>query len=199
MNQFSKVGAGGTAIGIIQEEHRALAAVLHALLQFVDGVEKGRFKADFSLLAAMIEYITQLPEKVHHPKEDRYLFARLRERCPNAVPLISELESDHRQAPARIQALEHALMHYQAVGGEGRDEFQHTVRRYVDQEWRHMATEEGRLLPLAKQYLTTDDWSEIEAAFAANGNPWAGASGEFAQLFSRIVNLAPPPIGVGPE
>jgi hemerythrin-like domain-containing protein len=28
----------------------------------------------------MLYYIREYPEQVHHPKEDRYLFARLRDR-----------------------------------------------------------------------------------------------------------------------
>ena len=48
--------------------------------------------------------------------------------------------------------------------------------------------------------LTPLDWVMIDAAFAENDDPLAAAREEkdFEKLFSRIVNLAPPPIGVGP-
>jgi branched-chain amino acid transport system ATP-binding protein len=186
------------AIDIIQEEHRALAAVLNALMRFVDGVSTGRYRADFVLLDAMIEYIKELPEKVHHPKEDGFLFARLRARCAEAIPIIEGLEDEHRQGPARMAALEQALSLYRCRGADALAAFQTAVRRYVEQEWRHMATEEGKILPLATRHLDAQDWADIVAAFEANGNPWEGASGEYAQLFSRIVQLAPAPIGVGP-
>jgi len=60
-----------------------------------------------------------------------------------------------------------------------------------------MATEEKHVMPLALEVLTAEDWASIDAAFAANDNPWEGPAGQYRQLFTRIVNLAPAPIGVG--
>lgn len=59
---------------------------------------------------------------------------------------------------------------------------------------------ENTLIPLARKHLTAEDWVEIGAAFGENGDPRfdAGTDHECHDLFSRIVNLAPPPIGVGP-
>jgi branched-chain amino acid transport system ATP-binding protein len=147
----------------------------------------------------MIEYIKELPEKVHHPKEDGFLFASLRARCAEAIPIIEGLEEEHRQGPARMEVLEQALRLYQRMGAGALAAFQIDVHSYVEQEWRHMATEEGKILPLATMHLDAQDWADIVAAFEANGNPWEGVSGEYAKLFSRIVQLAPAPIGVGPE
>ena len=46
--------------------------MLNGLRQLVEGIAKGRLKPDFGLFRKMIEYIDQVPEKVHHPKEDEY-------------------------------------------------------------------------------------------------------------------------------
>ena len=48
--------------------------------------------------------------------------------------------------------------------------------------------------------LTEADWIELDTAFADNSNPLGGlhAHEDFNKLFKRIVELAPPPIGVGP-
>ena len=56
------------------------------------------------------------------------------------------------------------------------------------------------ILPLAEQHLTADDWREVDAAFLGHTDPMLGAdaSAEYQALFRRIVNLAPPPIGLGP-
>jgi hypothetical protein len=64
-----------------------------------------------------------------------------------------------------------------------------------------MNLEEKVVIPLAKKHLTPADWIEIAEAFGENGDPRFGATPdhEFRDLFSRIVNLAPPPIGVGPS
>jgi branched-chain amino acid transport system ATP-binding protein len=60
-----------------------------------------------------------------------------------------------------------------------------------------MNLEEHKIFPLAKAHLKAEDWAEIDAAFLANGNPWEGAAGEYAALFSKIVNMAPAPVGLG--
>lgn len=54
---------------------------------------------------------------------------------------------------------------------------------------------------MAEKALTAEDWQAIDAAFQSNDDPIAGVqtAREFRELFKRIVNLAPPPIGVGPE
>ena len=37
---------------------------------------------DVSLLRDIVEYIEEFPDKIHHPKEERYIFRA----CVNAVP-----------------------------------------------------------------------------------------------------------------
>jgi hypothetical protein len=41
----------------------------------------------FKAFRAMVRYIDEYPELLHHPKEDRYPFARLAATCPQAQPL----------------------------------------------------------------------------------------------------------------
>ena len=64
-----------------------------------------------------------------------------------------------------------------------------------------MREEEDLILPLAEQTLTASDWAEIDAAFSGHADPLIGEQLQrnYEALFSRIVALAPPPIGVGPQ
>lgn len=185
------------SLDIIHEEHRALAAMLSGLRTLVVGIAAGRLKPDFDLMASMIRYIDQVPEKVHHPKEDQYLFAKLRQRSAEALPVIAELEADHANGEARINTLKAALENYRQSGASGLAAFQSALTVYLEQEWHHMNTEEHKIFPLAKASLTAEDWAEIDAAFVANGSPWEGAAGEYQALFSKIVNIAPAPVGLG--
>jgi hemerythrin-like domain-containing protein len=185
------------SLDIIHDEHRALAAMLNGLRTLVVGIEAGRLQPDFDLMAAMIQYIDEVPEVVHHPKEDQYLFAKLRQRSPEALSCIEELESDHAQGKARIKALSDALTAYRNAGAEGLPAFKLALTIYLEQEWHHMNTEEDKIFPLARQHLTDEDWAAIDAAFLANGNPWEGPSKKYAALFTKIVNVAPAPVGLG--
>ena len=186
------------AIDIIHAEHRALGAVLQALGFVLDGIRDRRFAADFALLAAMITYITQVPDTLHHPKEDDVLFVRLRDRLPEAASLIDRLQHDHREGVRHTLELHEALRRYEAAGDAGFTAFEAAARPYIAQSWNHIGLEERELLPLARQGLSEADWADIDAAFEANKDPWSGPTGEFRSLYSRIVSLVPAPYGLGP-
>jgi len=54
------------------------------------------------------------------------------------------------------------------------------------------------VLPLAEKRLTEADWRWIEEAFAGNDDPIADLrEQDFQKLYSRIVSIAPAPIGLG--
>jgi hemerythrin-like domain-containing protein len=186
------------AIDIIHAEHRALGAVIQAFRFVLDGIRAGTLQPDFALLDALIEYITEVPDKLHHPKEDEVLFVKILEVIPEARVLIDKLQHDHVQGAHSTPALREALHQYQAAGTAGFSAFDARARTYIDATWKHIGTEETELLPLARQRLAPQAWAGIDAAFEANKDPWSGPTGEFRALFSRIVNMVPAPYGLGP-
>jgi hemerythrin-like domain-containing protein len=189
------------AITIIQDEHRSLSAVLHGLRHLVREMRERGKAPDFRLLGAMLYYLDAFSEKLHNPKENAYLFARLRSRTREADEIIDQLEQEHIRSAEIGRELDHALARLEAGMSDGLPLFGAAVDKLMEEAWQHMATEEKVLLPLAVKFLTEDDWAEIATAFGENGDPRFGAQPdhEFRDLFSRIVNLAPPPIGVGPS
>jgi hemerythrin-like domain-containing protein len=189
------------ALRVINDEHRGLAAVLHGMLYLVHEIRDRRGKPNFELLGAMIYYIDAFPERFHHPKEDEYLFRLLRLRHPEAAPLLDRLKTEHRAGAEKIRTLEQALARYQQGGDREFSNFLAAVEEYVAFHWDHMRAEEKEVLPLAEKYLSAGDWEVIDAAFLGHADPLLGAEAgaKYDALFTRIVNLAPPPIGLGPE
>jgi hemerythrin-like domain-containing protein len=188
------------SIAIIQDEHRSITAVIEGLRQVLAEVGAGRMAPDFDLLYAMFRYIEAFPERLHHPKEDEFLFARLRLRRPEAAPLLDRLSAEHEQGRVKFAELKAALDEYHR-DAKTLPSFVERVERYSHFHWLHMRREEDEVLPLAATALTAEDWAGIDAAFASNSDPIVGISAtrEFRSLFRRIVSLAPPPLGVGPE
>lgn len=189
-----------SALATIHDEHRSLAAIVHGLKYIIREVREKGIAPDFKLIWAMIYYIDAFPEKLHHPKENVYLFAKLRQRTHEADTVLDELEKQHTEGGRHVRELEHALGYYEADKPDGFEVFAAAVEKFAELTWEHMNLEEKTIIPLAKKYLTPEDWIEIAEAFGENGDPRFGAEPdhEFRNLFSRIVNLAPPPIGVGP-
>ena len=183
---------------IIEEEHRSLAAVLHGMLYVVREIRYVRIKPDFVLLEAMVHYIDAFQERFHHPKEDAYLFKLLGSRYPGAAPLLDRLKQEHESGAVKLRELRQALIRYRDGGSAEFPEFAALVAGYAAFHWEHMRLEENDLLPLAERHLTDADWDAIDAAFLGHADPLLGAEqgDEYRELFRRIVNLAPPPIGV---
>ena len=188
------------AIGILFAEHRSLAAVLHGMLYLVRDIRLLGTTPTFNALDAMVYYIDAFPERFHQPKEDAYLFRLLALRCGDAAPLINRLQMEHRAGAEKIRALDQALERYKHGGMAEFSTFAEAVQAYAAFHWDHMRTEEDRLIPLARKHLTAQDWKEIDAAFTGHSDPLFGATvkDEYEDLFRKIVNLAPRPVGVGP-
>jgi len=170
------------------------------MLHLVREIRDHNAEPSFDALGAMIYYIDAFPERFHHPKEDQYLFRLLRARYLDAGPLIDRLEEEHRVGAHKIRTLEQALARYQSGGQREFAHFDAAVEDYAEFHWKHMSDEENEVLPLARKHLTAEDWSAIDAAFLGHADPLVGleAGAEYRALFTRIVSLAPPPIGVGP-
>ena len=186
------------SIRIIHDEHRSISAVLHALKHLTRIARDSNIKPDFKVFRAMLRYIDEYPERLHHPKEDQYLFARLEARAPEAKVLVDELRAEHVMGAQLIRDLEQALVGLEVGWGGGAQAFRKAADAYAEFHWSHMRKEEKQLLPLAERTLTAEDWREIDAAFAGNDDPIADLrEQDFEKLFSRIVALAPEPLGLG--
>jgi hemerythrin-like domain-containing protein len=186
------------AIQTIRDEHRSIAAVLHALKQLAKDAQDPAVEPRFAVFRAMIYYIDQFPERLHHPKEDRVLFARLEQRAPQAKALIDELRAEHVKGAQLIRDLEQALVALEVGWAGGEKAFSAAVDAYAEFHWSHMRKEEQQILPLAERAFTAEDWREVDAAFAGNDDPIADLrEQDFEKLFSRIVALAPEPLGLG--
>ena len=159
------------AIDIIKDEHRSMGAVIKGLQQQLAAARDAGGEPDFHLVGAMLDYIEAFPDLRHHPKEDEYLFRYLRMRSAEAVPVLDRLEAEHARCAELLADLRAKLE--AAREGAGLVGFSGALDAYAEFMWRHMATEEEVVLPLAEAQLTGEDWAAIDLAFAANrGSHW---------------------------
>jgi hemerythrin-like domain-containing protein len=185
---------------IIRDEHQALAAMLRSLSMLLAEHRRKGVPPDFGVLRAMLLYVDEFPEKLHHTKESELLFPMLRSRSAEAADVLDKLDHDHAQGEKAIRDLEHDLLAYEVLGGDRAASFEKSVNRYIDFYLAHMGIEESQILPLAQRVLTDADWAELDAAFMKNRDPLTGHEPDdvYRPLFSRIVMSAPAPIGLGP-
>jgi hemerythrin-like domain-containing protein len=187
------------ALDVIRDEHQALAAMLRSLSMLLQHARRENQLPPFDVLRAMMFYIDEFPERLHHTKESELLFPRLRRRAPEMAEVLDRLDRDHAAGERAIRDLEHALLAFEVMGESRRAAFEEATERYISAYLDHMAREENDVLPAAKRLLTAGDWDELDAAFAANKDPLTGHEPEdgYRPLFRKIVNSAPAPIGLG--
>jgi len=183
------------AIAIIRDEHRSLAAVMHAWMQALADARQAGRAADAALMRAIVRYVQEFPLRLHHPKEELHLFRMLRERTTSCHAELDELERQHVR-DAQLVAVLAQRVDALAAAGEGEAglsasrALEDEVAHYARFLWDHLGREEGVILPAAQRHLLAEDWVSIDAAFAENRDPMFGGEidREFRQLFSRIVN-----------
>jgi hemerythrin-like domain-containing protein len=189
-----------TAIDVIHEEHQALSAMLRSLSMLVAQAHREGHLPDFEVLRAMLFYVDEFPERLHHPKESELLFPVLLQRCPELAPVMDRLDQDHASGEQSIRSLQHALLAYEMMGEPRREAFETQLSQYTRFYLQHMGVEEAQILPTAQRVLLPDDWQVLDAAFADNRDPLGGhePDPEYRALFRRILHAAPAPIGLGP-
>jgi len=152
------------------------------------------------VLRAMLFYIDEYPERLHHPKESNLLFPKVVKASPKVLGAVDRLERDHMYSEKAAREVQHQLLAWELLGSSRRAAFQDAFRKYVDFYLDHMHLEEEVILPEAEKTLSASDWAEIDAAFEKNADPLTGnypPSAEYENLFSLIVQRAPAPIGLG--
>jgi hemerythrin-like domain-containing protein len=188
------------ALRIVREEHERLAAVVHGMRYLVRTIREKAVQPDLRVFRAMLLYISEYPERLHHPKEDLHLFTPLRAHTREHDATLAELEAQHANGEAMVRRLEHLLLRYEFGGEREFAPFAEQVEFYADFYFRHMRTEEEIIFPALIAHFSTADWDQADRAFIANDDPLSGTDlkHDFERLFTVIVSITPSPVGLGP-
>jgi hemerythrin-like domain-containing protein len=191
------------AVRVIRAEHDALSAMLRTLPLLLEAQRRAGMPPDFGALRAMLFYVDEFPERLHHTKESELLFPKLRALAPELRGTLDELDADHAQGERAIRELQHTLLAWEQMGEPRREKFEQQLRVYTVRYLNHMRREETELLPRAMTALSAADWAELDEAFGSHVDPLAPRAGQpvdeaYALLRQRILAALPAPLGWGP-
>jgi hemerythrin-like domain-containing protein len=191
-------------VRIIRDEHSTLSAVLRSIGLLLTESRRHGIDPDFKVLRAMLFYIDEFPEKVHHTKESALLFPLLRERSSELAGVIDRLDRDHEASHRTVLDLEHDVLALEMMSEAPRAkarlaDFEARMHGYIASYLDHMRVEEVEVLPLAERVLTASDWAQLDEAFMQNRDPLTHRLGDdsFRPLFKRILMTLPAPLGLG--
>ncbi|UCV23620.1 hemerythrin domain-containing protein [Ferribacterium limneticum] len=179
---------------IIQDEHHALGAVVHRLQLLATNAQQNAALPNFAATREVIAYLRDFPGKLHHPKEETYLFSKLSSRTNELDAEIAELRRQHEHDEVLIRELEEAIKELESTPAVGVARFATAAEAFAEATWKHMSMEENLILPSARKYFTQADWAEIDAAFSANAGKQFGEATEklLRSTFKQIVNSIEP-------
>ncbi len=190
---------------IIRDEHGALSAVLRSIGLLLSQCRRRQLDAEFGVLRAMLFYIDEFPEQVHHTKETQLLFPALRARSSEADAVLDRLDRDHERSEHAVRELEHELLGLEMMkdapdAKERRERFEQHMQDYIQAYLEHIRLEEAEVLPLAERVLTRADWAALDVAFMQNRDPLThrDADDAYRPLFKSILMSLPSPLGLGP-
>ncbi|WP_210542987.1 hemerythrin domain-containing protein [Rhodoferax sp. PAMC 29310] len=182
------------SIRIIREEHAALATLMNAFEKALLSGPGDQPEVFFDGMRAMLFYVDEFPEQLHHPKESNLLFPRVARLAPETMETIVLLEKDHATSESAVRELQHLLLAWELMGESRREAFVETARHYIRFYLAHMQMEENVIFPAALRVLSDEDWRELDAAFATNCDPLTGQykrNPAFDRLFARILMHSP--------
>lgn len=139
------------------------------LLQFQTGLFAHGERADYELMSDVVYYMTQYPDRFHHPRED-VAFRQLLGHDPGARGIVDALAGQHRTIAERGATLAADLGAAATGAMMSRATLEADVRGYVVFLEEHMDQEEREIFPRLAAKLSEADWllGDSEIHFSAD-------------------------------
>lgn len=174
-------------------EHQTLAAVLQTVKQLALQIAAEPRAEDLRATRAMLVYLADYPQRVHHRREETELFARLRGRNAALDAALGRLEREHDESLATVLLLAHQLNRAEFGGAEERERYRADAERFVADWYAHIEREEREVFPAAERLLSDAEWASIAQELARERDPLHGLPPDapFDELLKQIVRIAP--------
>jgi hemerythrin-like domain-containing protein len=154
-----------TPTEVLKHEHKVIDLVLGAAEREAKATARQR-RAEGDRVEKMLDFFVNFADRCHHAKEEKLLFARMRERGMSAQsgPLAVML-AEHEESRRRLGAVRGSLT--QAAAGEAAAvaSVSENLAAYVRLLRAHVEKEDGVLYPMADGMLSAEDQVELAEAF----------------------------------
>ncbi len=120
-----------------------------------------------ALVANYYENILSFLES-HHDGEEHLVFPLLRERCDGADELIDHMAEQHHEALELLERASAALTAWPGSDAAAQQAAQERLDELCSHLGEHLAEEEQKVLPLAGEYLSMEEWGALPGHGLAN-------------------------------
>lgn len=178
-------------LAALTRDHANISKLLELLESEILAIEVGK-TPDQLLLQNIMRYMTQYPDRFHHPKED-LVFAQLVKRDPGARADVDVISKQHTSIGQAGQNFDRLLRTSVVDSVNMREGLRVAGLSYIRALYEHMAIEETKLFPLAVGVLTEEDWQNIEEKLDASEDPLFGdtVAEDYERLYDLIADRQP--------
>jgi Hemerythrin HHE cation binding domain len=146
--------------------HGVFRDSLGAAPTLVGGIAPGDAER-VALIANYYENVLSFLE-AHHDGEEHLVFPLLRERCDGADELIDHMAAQHHEALELLEQATAALAAWPGGDAAAQQAAQERLDELCSHLNEHLAEEEEKVLPLAGQYLSMEEWGLLPGHGMAN-------------------------------
>lgn len=141
-----------------------------------------------TMIQDMLDYISQYPERWHHPLEDM-VFEHLLTKNPEGQQKLRQVMAEHEsleRLTAQLKVEFDALAMDRAVP---MDRLKSDAEKFLTLQLEHLNLEEAEIYPMAEKYLGDGDWKELEQRLQTSDDPIFDVSkAEFEHVLQAIID-----------
>lgn len=147
----------------LNADHKNIAKVMYCLRAQIKGYDDPDVEPSISQIMDILDYITTVPERWHHPIED-IVFNRLLEKDPPHPEQIRAVLREHEDLERLTLELKTAFERVAMDIAVPVAHLYRTTTIYLSRQMLHLDAEESVLFPMSEEYLEESDWADIEEA-----------------------------------
>ena len=176
----------------LHKDHLNIARLL-TLLKHKLAAIRNEQPVSYFLLRDVVDYLREVSDKFHHPKEDMLYDYYLKYRVVEGE-VANRLHEEHARllvAGTELKEMVEMILMDAVIPLE---QFTAKLEQFIEQQEAHMNYEEGVIFPHLRDSLTEDDWRQLEQLWQnrAINDPLFGA--EVSQHFQALAKqLSLPP------
>ena len=146
--------------------HGVFRDTLGSAPQLVGDVTPG----DVERVALIVNYYENILSflEAHHDAEEKLVFPLLRERCPGEGALIDRMAEQHHEAVRLLEEAQRLLQAWPAGDAAAQKAAQDGLDALHAQLVDHLDQEELKVLPLAAENLSAEEWGALPGHGMAN-------------------------------
>ncbi len=174
-------------INDLHHDHRNISALLTILKNKLATLKTGS-RPNFSLMAEVVDYLSDYGDEYHHAKEN-LIYHYLIDRFPKKTHIVEQQMQEHEELHLLTAQLSNSVNQVLMDMPLSLDEFAEQLHQFIEKQGQHLNQEESKVFPIIEQYFSAEDWQKIEKQLPTREDPLFGDDREkrYNTLYEALI------------